>query len=50
MRAAVAGRPRRLNHMLVTLELVFVGLLSLAVLAIAGVSVLVVYNLFRGQR
>jgi hypothetical protein len=33
-----------------TLELVFVGLLSLAVLAIAGVSVLVVYNLFRGQR
>ena len=36
--------------MLVTLELVFVGLLSLAVLAIVGVSVLVVYNLFRGQR
>lgn len=33
-----------------TLELVFVGLLSLAVLAIVGVSVLVVYNLFRGQR
>lgn len=36
--------------MLVTLELVFVGLLGLASLAIAGVSVLVVYNLFRGQR
>jgi hypothetical protein len=36
--------------MLVTLELFFVGLLGLASLAIAGVSVLVVYNLFRGQR
>jgi hypothetical protein len=36
--------------MLVTLELLFVGLLGLATLAIAGISVLVVYNLFRGQR
>jgi hypothetical protein len=36
--------------MLVALELFFVGLLGLATLAIAGVSVLVVYNLFRGQR
>jgi hypothetical protein len=36
--------------MLVALEMTFVGLLSLAVLAIAGISVLVVYNLFRGQR
>jgi cbb3-type cytochrome oxidase subunit 3 len=36
--------------MLVALELFFVGLLSLATLAIAGVSVTVVYNLFRGQR
>ena len=32
------------------LELFFVGLLGLASLAIAGVSVVVVYNLFRGQR
>jgi hypothetical protein len=36
--------------MLVTLELVFIGLLGLASLAIAGTAVLVVYNLFRGQR
>jgi hypothetical protein len=36
--------------MLVALELFFVGLLGLASLAIAGVSVVVVYNLFRGQR
>jgi hypothetical protein len=36
--------------MLVTLELLFIGLLALAGLAIAGISVLVVYNLFRGQR
>jgi hypothetical protein len=36
--------------MLVALELFFVGLLALASLAIAGVSVVVVYNLFRGQR
>ncbi len=32
------------------LELFFVGLLVLATLAIAYVSVVVVYNLFRGQR
>ncbi len=36
--------------MLVALELFFVGLLGLASLAIVGVSALVVYNLFRGQR
>jgi hypothetical protein len=36
--------------MLVALELFFVGLLALATLAILGVSGLVVYNLFRGQR
>ncbi len=36
--------------MLVALELFFVGLLGLATLAIAGTSVVVVYNLFRGQR
>jgi hypothetical protein len=35
--------------MLLTLELLFVGLLGLASLAIAWVSVVVVYNLFRGQ-
>ncbi len=32
------------------LELTFVGLLGLATLAIAYVSVVVLYNLFRGQR
>jgi hypothetical protein len=36
--------------MLVALELFFVGLLALATLAILGVSGLVIYNLFRGQR
>lgn len=36
--------------MLVALELFFIGLLGLATLAILGVSALVVYNLFRGQR
>lgn len=35
---------------LVALELFFVGLLALASLAIAGVSVVVLLNLFRGQR
>lgn len=35
--------------MLVTLEFVFIGLLSLAALAIAGTSIMVIYNLFRGQ-
>ena len=35
---------------LVALELFFVGLLALASLAIAGVSVVVLVNLFRGQR
>jgi hypothetical protein len=35
--------------MYLALELFFVGLLVLAVLAIAYVSVVVVYNLFRGQ-
>ncbi len=32
------------------LELLFAGLLVLAVLAIGYVSVVVLYNLFRGQR
>jgi hypothetical protein len=32
------------------LEVFFVGLLVLASLAIGGVSVVVLYNLFRGQR
>ncbi|CAM5364272.1 hypothetical protein SAMN04515691_1063 [Leifsonia sp. 98AMF] len=36
--------------MLVALELFFIGLLGLATLAILGVSGVVVYNLFRGQR
>lgn len=36
--------------MILALELFFVGLLGLAVLAIAYVSVVVLYNLFRGQR
>lgn len=36
--------------MLLTLELFYLGLLGLASLAIAWVSVVVVYNLFRGQR
>ncbi|MCU1420205.1 MAG: hypothetical protein JWP90_1808 [Mycetocola sp.] len=35
---------------LVALELFFVGLLGLASLAIAGISVVVLLNLFRGQR
>ncbi|MBG6239148.1 hypothetical protein IWX78_002127 [Mycetocola sp. CAN_C7] len=35
---------------LVALELFFVGLLVLASLAIAGISVVVLVNLFRGQR
>jgi hypothetical protein len=36
--------------MYLALELLFVGLLVLASLAIASVSVVVLYNLFRGQR
>jgi hypothetical protein len=36
--------------MVVALELFFIGLLILAVLAIAFVSVTVLVNLFRGQR
>jgi hypothetical protein len=36
--------------MLLALELVFVGLLGLATLAIGFVSAVVLYNLFRGQR
>jgi hypothetical protein len=36
--------------MILALELFFVGLLGLATLAIAYVSVVVLYNLFRGQR
>lgn len=36
--------------MLLAIELVFTGLLILATLAIAGVSALVLYKLFKGQR
>lgn len=35
---------------LLAIELFFVGLLVLATLAIGYISVLVVYNLFKGQR
>jgi len=35
---------------LLALELFFVGLLVLAALAIGFISVVVLYNLFRGQR
>ncbi|MCU1438476.1 MAG: hypothetical protein JWP66_1563 [Naasia sp.] len=36
--------------MLLALELFYLGLLVLAALAIGWVSVVVLYNLFRGQR
>jgi hypothetical protein len=36
--------------MMLALELFFIGLLGLATLAIAFVAVVVLYNLFRGQR
>jgi hypothetical protein len=36
--------------MVVALEFLFVGLLGLAVIAIAFVSITVLVNLFRGQR
>ncbi len=36
--------------MLLALELFFVGLLGLATLSIAWISVVVVLNLYRGQR
>jgi hypothetical protein len=36
--------------MMLALELFFIGLLLLATLAIAFVSITVLYNLFRGQR
>ncbi|MFM1779404.1 MAG: hypothetical protein RIS51_549 [Actinomycetota bacterium] len=36
--------------MLIALEIFFTGLLVLASLAIAGVSALVLYKLFKGQR
>lgn len=35
---------------LLALELLFVALLILATLAIGGISVVILYNLFRGQR
>jgi|GEM_PF-549647 hypothetical protein len=35
--------------MLLALEILFTGLLILATVAIAGVSALVVYKLFKGQ-
>jgi len=36
--------------MLLALEIFFLGLLGLASLAIAGVSIVVLRNLYRGQR
>jgi hypothetical protein len=36
--------------MLLAIELFFIGLLLLAVLAIGGISILVLYKLFKGQR
>jgi hypothetical protein len=36
--------------MMLALELFFIGLLGLAVLAIGFVSLVVLYNLYRGQR
>ena len=36
--------------MLVALEIFFLGLLGLASLAIGGVSIVVLRNLYRGQR
>ncbi len=36
--------------MILALELLFIGLLGLAALAIAFVSIVVLRNLFRGQR
>lgn len=36
--------------MMLALELFFIGLLGLAVLAIGYISLVVLYNLFRGQR
>jgi hypothetical protein len=36
--------------MILAVELFYIGLLCLAALAIAFVSVVVLYNLFRGQR
>jgi hypothetical protein len=36
--------------MLLALELFYIGLLGLASLAIGWVSLVVVYNLYRGQR
>ncbi len=44
------SRARKIEHMIVALELTFVGLLVLAVIAIAFVSLTVLVNLFRGQR
>jgi hypothetical protein len=36
--------------MLLAIELFFIGLLILAVLAIGGISALVLFKLFKGQR
>jgi hypothetical protein len=36
--------------MTLAIELFYIGLLGLAALAIAFVSIVVLYNLFRGQR
>jgi hypothetical protein len=40
----------RLGAMLLALELFYLGLLVLAALSIGWVSLVVLYNLFRGQR
>jgi len=37
-------------NFILALELFFTGLLILATLAITGTSIVVLYNLFRGQR
>ncbi|MDH6532419.1 hypothetical protein M2119_000656 [Aurantimicrobium minutum] len=43
-------RPEYDGYMLLGLELFFIGLLALAGLAIAWISGIVVYKLFKGQR
>lgn len=47
---AFATPPEYDGHMLLGLELFFIGLLALASVAIAFVSGVVVYKLFKGQR
>jgi hypothetical protein len=47
---ALLASPEYDGHMLLALELFFIGLLGLASLAIAWISGIVVYKLFKGQR